>query len=101
MTLAANTVIARQGGLAAVRDGTLAAFVPLSVGGIVSEAPVETTAESLKTFREVMEGLGYRHQNGIMSLCTLSLLVSPEIKISDKGLFDVSSGCPVGLYETG
>jgi adenine deaminase len=100
MVLAANTVIARQGGLAAVRDRALAAFVPLPVGGIVSEAPVEITAESLRVFREVMEGLGYRHQNGIMSLCTLSLLVSPELKISDKGLFDVSSRCPVGLYET-
>jgi adenine deaminase len=99
MALAANTVIARQGGLAAARDGTLAAFVPLPVGGIVSETPVETTAESVRVFREVMEKLGYRHRNGIMSLCTLSLLVSPEMKISDKGLFDVSSRCPVSLYQ--
>jgi adenine deaminase len=101
MALAANTVIARQGGLVAVRDGAIAAFVPLPVGGIVSEAPVETTAESLRVFRAVMEALGYRHQNGIMSLCTLSLLVSPELKISDKGLFDVSSRQPVPLYEAG
>jgi adenine deaminase len=100
MVLAANTVIAAQGGMAAVQKGKLKAFVSLPVGGIISEAPVETTAQSVREFRAALSGLGYEHRNGIMSLCTLSLLVSPELKISDKGLFDVSSRCPVSLYET-
>jgi adenine deaminase len=99
MVLAVNTIIEGQGGLAAVREGKLAAYVPLPVGGIVSEEPVETVAESVRQFRSVMNGLGYHHRNGIMSLCTLSLLVSPELKISDKGLFEVPSQRPVALYE--
>jgi adenine deaminase len=99
MALAANTVIAGQGGMAAVQEGKLTAFVPLPVGGIISEAPLETTAQSVREFRAAMSGLGYEHRNGIMSLCTLSLLVSPELKISDKGLLDVRSQRPVSLYE--
>ena len=101
MALAVNRIIVGQGGLAAVSEGTLAAYVPLPVGGIVSEEPVETVAESVRKFRSAMKRLGYHHRNGIMSLCTLSLLASPELKISDKGLFDVLSQRPVALYETG
>ncbi len=36
-----------------------------------------------------MRDLGYNHMNEIMSFSTLSLPVSPALKITDKGLIDV------------
>lgn len=44
-----------------------------------------------------MSQLGYKHYNPIMSLCTLSLPVSPALKITDKGLTDVNQGKIVNL----
>ena len=37
-----------------------------------------------------MQDLGYVHDNEIMSFSTLSLLVSPQLKISDKGMIDTT-----------
>ena len=41
----------------------------------------------------------YVNNNEIMSISTLALLVSPELKISDKGMFDVKTQNPVPLIE--
>lgn len=44
-----------------------------------------------------MKTLGYKHYNPIMSFCTLSLPVSPALKITDKGLIDVTESKVVNL----
>lgn len=43
--------------------------------------------------------MGYVNSNVIMSISTLTLLVSPDLKISDKGLFDVKTKEAVPLVE--
>ena len=58
----------------------------MEIGGIVSSRPIESLGKDLEEVRSAMQRLGYVHDNEIMSFSTLSLLVSPEIKISDKGL---------------
>lgn len=99
MAAAANAVIAEQGGYLVVRGGAVVANAPLPVGGIVSEAPIAELAESIRSVREAMRELGYAHVNEIMSFSTLSLLVSPRLKISDKGLVDVKAQTLVENYE--
>jgi adenine deaminase len=91
MELAANFIIEKQGGYCVVEDGEVLAFVGLPVGGIVSEESPDLLAEKLKMVREAMKGLGYVHHNEIMSFSTLSLPVSPELKITDKGLIRVKT----------
>ena len=44
-----------------------------------------------------LKAMGYEHYNVIMSLSTLSLPVSPALKITDRGLIDVNGGCVVPL----
>ncbi len=48
-----------------------------------------------------MKDLGYVNTNEIMSLSTLSLLVSPSIKVSDKGIFDVKTQTKIPLLLAG
>lgn len=97
MALAANTVIADQGGFCVVEDGKVIAHVPLPVGGILSEQPLDQFGPAVKRLREAMESLGYEHYNPIMSLSTHSLPVSPSLKITDLGLIDVEAGAVVPL----
>ncbi|MEF3312265.1 adenine deaminase C-terminal domain-containing protein [Paenibacillus sp. GYB004] len=99
MELAANTVIERQGGYCVVEDGVVLAFLPLPVGGILSEATLEQLAFETAKLREAMKKLGYRHYNPIMSLSTLSLPVSPALKITDFGLIRTKEGKVVDLFD--
>jgi adenine deaminase len=89
IALAVNTVIAQQGGYVVVNQGRITGNIKLDIGGIISSAPMKRLAESVRQTRLAMKELGYKNQNELMSFSTLSLLVSPDIKISDKGLVDV------------
>ncbi|MFD1955575.1 adenine deaminase C-terminal domain-containing protein [Paenibacillus thailandensis] len=97
MVLAANTVIRQQGGFCVVHEGEVLANMHLPVGGILTEAPLDEAAESVKQVRQAMESLGYKHYNPIMSISTHSLPVSPYLKITDHGLIDVNAGKVVPL----
>ncbi|MDR1637542.1 MAG: amidohydrolase family protein [Treponema sp.] len=99
MALAANRIIALQGGLAVAVEGRVTAEARLRVGGIVSDDPLPLLASQIRRVREAMIDLGYNRENAIMSFGTLSLLVSPELKISDQGIVDVKNQRILGFYE--
>lgn len=100
MVLAQNEVVHMQGGYVTASEGRVTAAAGLPVGGIISDQGISKLAEEIKLVREEIERLGYVNNNVIMSISTLSLLVSPELKISDQGLFDVKSQKKVSLVET-
>ncbi|MFJ5622352.1 adenine deaminase C-terminal domain-containing protein [Peribacillus loiseleuriae] len=92
MVLAANEVIRSQGGICCVENGEVLSRVPLPVGGILSEEPLEIVAEQVDHLTRTLKSLGYKHYNVIMSISTLSLPVSPALKITDRGLISVNEG---------
>lgn len=97
MTKTINRIIELQGGICCVENEEILAEVPLPVAGILSEKTVQELGKEVEILREKMSQLGYKHYNHIMSLCTLSLPVSPALKITDKGLIDVNQGKIVNL----
>ena len=97
MQTAANTVIEAQGGFVAVRDGSVQAFAPLPIAGILSDRPLPVLGEQIAGVRRALTDYGYRHDNVIMSLSTLSLPVSPYFKLTDKGIIDVKKGAVAPL----
>ena len=86
MVIAQNELLKMQGGIVVVKDHKIIAKCILEIGGIVSSRPIEELGKDLENVREAIKELGYEHDNEIMSIATLSLLVSPALKISDKGL---------------
>ncbi|MBQ6448856.1 MAG: adenine deaminase [Bacillus sp. (in: Bacteria)] len=92
MQLAANEVIKNQGGICCVHNGEILSMVPLPVGGILSEEPLAVIASQVEKLTDALKSLGYEHYNVIMSLSTLSLPVSPALKITDYGLIAVNEG---------
>lgn len=99
MVAAQNRVIELQGAYVAAADGQILAEARLDVGGIISSRPVEELAEALGQVRRAMRELGYVNNNEIMSMATLTLPVSPALKLTDYGLLDVKSQKPVAFIE--
>ncbi|MGJ9385715.1 adenine deaminase C-terminal domain-containing protein [Salipaludibacillus sp. CF4.18] len=97
MVKAANEVIRHQGGICVVENGKVLQMLELPVGGILSEEPLGLFAKQVEDLRNAMKELGYNHYNSIMSISTLSLPVSPALKITDYGLINVNEGNVVPL----
>lgn len=92
MVIAANKIIESQGGFAVVKDKNIIGNIELKVAGILSDESMDVIGTKVKGVKVALEKLGYNHYSPIMSLCTLSLPVSPELKITDKGLISVRNG---------
>ena len=88
MLLAQNSIIDMQGGYIVCEDKQIKAKAILNVGGIINDGDINELSKNIKDVRKAMKNLGYEHINEIMSFSTLSLPVSPEIKITDKGILD-------------
>lgn len=99
MVLAQKEIIKMQGGYVVVKEHKIIASAALEVGGIVSERTIEEIGEDIDNVRKAMQDLGYVHDNEIMSFSTLSLLVSPQLKISDKGMIDTTKQKIIKMVE--
>lgn len=87
MLQAVNAVIDARGGMA-VSDGNETDCLPLPVAGLMSNMPAEKTAAKYKQIEQKARALGSPMKAPFMTLSFMALLVIPEIKLSDKGLFD-------------
>jgi len=88
---AQHKLLAMQGGYVVVHNDKIVATCPLPIGGILSQAPIEELGSDLQRVRLAMKELGYENMNEIMSFSTLSLPVSPAIKVTDKGMMDTKT----------
>lgn len=88
---AQHKLLEMQGGYVVVEAGEVTATCPLPIGGILSQAPVSELGRDLQKVRAAMQNLGYENMNEIMSFSTLSLPVSPAIKVTDKGMMDTKN----------
>lgn len=84
---AINLVIKEQGGIVA-KYGEKEYVLPLPVAGLMSDKPGEEVAEMYKKMNEVAKEWGSKLQAPFMTLSFMALLVIPELKIGDRGLFD-------------
>ena len=84
---AVNLVIKHQGGLAVVsnEDQTI---LPLPVGGLMSSGDAWAIAEQYAEIDSKAKALGSTLRAPFMTLSFMALLVIPQLKLSDKGLFD-------------
>ncbi|GLU46515.1 adenine deaminase C-terminal domain-containing protein [Nocardiopsis ansamitocini] len=86
---AANAVIAAGGGMCAVVAGEEPALLELPIGGVMSDRSAGEVARVSGRVRAVLHAWGWRNRNAFMSVSTLTLAVSPQVKITDRGLVRV------------
>jgi adenine deaminase len=100
MAVAANRLAETGGGQAVVKDGELIGEVQLPIGGLMSEERAEVVARKADTVLEGFKACGCQLNNPNMQLSLLALVVIPELRISDKGLVDVTKFEFVPVVET-
>jgi len=84
---AVNLIIESQGGISAVCEDE-EKLLPLPVAGIMSDLSYEEAAGRYRELDVFAKQLGSRLAAPFMTLSFMALLVIPELKISDRGLFD-------------
>jgi adenine deaminase len=82
-----NAIIAEKGGLGAT-TGTHTEVLGLPVAGLMSTESCEIVAAKYERLVGMAKGLGSTLGSPFMSLSFMALLVIPNLKLSDKGLFD-------------
>ena len=80
------------------RGGEVIAELPLDVAGLMSTLPLEEVAARVQGLQEAAWALGCPLREPFMALSFLALPVIPELKLTDRGLFDVGSFRHVSLY---
>jgi len=99
MLLAAHEIERMRGGLVAVEGGRVLASLPLPIAGLMSDRPYEEVNERLTTLLAAAHGLGSGLHDPFMALSFLALPVIPSLKLTDKGLVDVTQFKLVPLFE--
>ena len=82
-----NLVIENTGGISVVSD-TFEHILPLPVAGLMSNNNGYQVANDYENIDALAKQLGTRLHAPFMTLSFMALLVIPQLKISDKGLFD-------------
>ncbi|MBN3036638.1 MAG: adenine deaminase [Bacteroidales bacterium] len=82
-----NLLVDHKGGIA-FRDGGRSSILPLPVAGIMSDLEGTTVAALYKTLDKEAKNMGSGLKAPFMTLSFMALLVIPDLKLSDKGLFD-------------
>jgi len=98
MLLAAREIEHMRGGLVAVEGGRVLASLPLPIAGLMSDRPFREVNEGLTTLLSAAHDLGSDLYDPFMALSFLALPVIPTLKITDKGLVDVTQFKFVPLF---
>jgi adenine deaminase len=88
ISLAINALIDTQGGICVVANDQIN-ILPLPIAGLMSDKPGEVIAQQYADLDKLAKNLlGITLNAPFMTLSFMALLVIPELKLSDKGLFD-------------
>ena len=95
---AINLVIANKGGIVAYsKEETV--VLPLPVAGLMSTDEGHRVAENYQKADALAHRFGSKLGTPFMTLAFMALPVIPELKLSDKGLFDVCKFAFTSLFE--
>jgi len=90
MAAAANSLAKSGGGQVVVKDGKVIGQVELKIAGLMSNEKADVVAKKAETILKGFKACGCTLNNPNMQLSLLALVVIPELRISDKGLVDVT-----------
>jgi adenine deaminase len=87
MAKAVNLLIESKGGVVAC-DENIVSLLPLPVAGLMSNQNAYEVAKAYEKTDAAAKALGCSLHAPFMTLSFMALLVIPQLKLSDKGLFD-------------
>ena len=100
MAVAGNTLARSGGGQVVVRNGEVIGQVELKIAGLMSTEKADIVARKAESILEGFKMCGCELNNPNMQLSLLALVVIPELRISDKGLVDVTKFDFISVLES-
>ena len=92
MATAANRIVENRGGITVMENGQVLGEVTLSIAGIMSDDSLVMVTSALEDAKDEAFGLGVsRGIDPFMTLSFMALPVIPSLRITTRGVFDVSS----------
>ncbi|MDR3540833.1 MAG: adenine deaminase [Desulfosporosinus sp.] len=98
MALAANKLVEYSGGMVAVEGEKVLALLKMPIAGLMSDLSAQEVADALGALSEAWVTLGSPLASPFMTMSLLSLVVIPEIRLTDKGLVNVNNNCFTTLF---
>ena len=98
ITKAVNAIVHSKGGVVVVRDGK-EELLPLPVAGLMSNDDGYRVAARYEELDKMLHEMGATLRAPFMTLSFMALLVIPDLKLSDKGLFDGRTFSFTSLYQ--
>ena len=99
MYTAAVALIKCQGGKVVVKDGKIISQLPLPIAGLMSDKEFDFVVEKCDELNKAAHSIGCKLEDPFMTMGFLSLPVIPELKITDKGVFDPNKFDFVDIFE--
>jgi adenine deaminase len=87
---AVKAIETMQGGLAAAAGGEMLAGLALPIAGLLAAEPLETVVAKLEKLHKLARDLGCGLPSPFATLSFLALPVIPELRLTDRGLVDVT-----------
>ena len=94
---AVNRLVRLKGGLVVYDDGHFCEL-PLPVAGLMSELDGGKVARRFRKLKKCAEDIGCVFKSTFMTLSFMCLPVIPDLKLTDKGLFDANKFRFTGLF---
>lgn len=98
MMTAARRVADMGGGLVVAEGGQVVAELPLPIGGLMSDRPIQEVRRALDQLVQAAHAAGSPLHDPFMAMSFMALEVIPSLKLTDVGLIDVANFQIVDLW---
>ena len=99
MYVAAVELVKSQGGKVVVNNGEVISKLPLPIAGLMSDKDFNHVLEKCAELNTSAHSIGCTLEDPFMTMAFMSLPVIPELKVTDKGLFDTNKFDFVDIFE--
>ena len=101
MYTAAVALIKCQGGKVVVKDGEIISQLPLPIAGLMSDRDFDFVVTKCDELNRAAHSIGCTLTDPFMTMGFLSLPVIPELKITDKGVFNTGKFDFIDIFASG
>ena len=98
MAAAVNRIYDLQGGAVLCVNGSIIEEIPMPVMGIISDLPMETLVQKIKSIRKTLSELGCLFPDPLLTLVALTGAAIPYLRICEEGLVNLKDGKTLGLF---
>ena len=98
MAQAVNRIRQLNGGIVICTGGKIQTELPLPIGGMISEEPMETIASKLHEIQQEAANLGFPYPDLRITLSVMATPAIPFLRICEDGLFSIDQNSFVDLF---